>query len=219
MKDEIKVAVYGAGEMGRQALHYLRLMNYEPPSPIMVGWFDDTKKIGEEIEGFSVLGGYRDVLNQYNQGIFNSLFIAIGYNHLEFKLRLVKQFKPHIPLFNIIAKETYVDSTASIGNNIMIYPGAIVDKEAIIEDGVVINLGCIVSHNSRIGACSFLAPRVTAAGFSDIGSCSFLGVSSTVIDNLSVCSHIRLGAGAVITDDIKEQGLYIGIPAHLYGKS
>lgn len=211
------VAILGAGEMGLQALHYLILMNGDNEhSFTMSGWFDDTKIIGEEINGYRVLGGTNDIFNCYKRHYFDALFIAIGYKHLNIKKILINKIKPKIPLINIIARNTYIDETARLGCNIMLYPGAIVDKGAIIDDGVILNLGSIVSHNSQIGGSTFLAPGTTIAGFTNIGECCFLGASTTVIDNLSICDNVLTGAGAVVTRNIVVAGTYLGIPAKLH---
>jgi len=210
-----RTAIIGAGEFGRQAVHYIgqNIRAYGDCSHIeIVGWYDDTYAKGEIIDGFPVLGALDSVMDDLNVRI-DCLFIAIGYNHPDFKESLIKRFKGKIPLLNIISSDAHIDSTSVIGENIFIYPGAIIDKEAELGDGVTVNLGSIVSHNSKIGVCSFIAPGVTVAGYSEIGKCSFIGAGSTVIDNLSICDNVRLGAGSVVVDNITSGGLYLGVPA------
>lgn len=212
----IRIAIIGAGEFGIQAAHYININRVEGVSMKISGWFDDTRPTGTVINGYEVLGGVKDIVSCYEESKFDKLFIALGYKHLEFKRHLIETFKSLIPMTNIISSSAIIDNTAELGCNVMVYPGCIIDKEAVIEDGVTINLGSIVSHNSIVESCSFLAPGVTVAGFSTIGSCSFLGVGTTVIDNVKLCSYVQTGGGAVITGDIAEAGLYLGIPARLH---
>ena len=212
----IRIAIVGAGEFGLQAVHYININRTNGFSVEIAGWFDDTKTKGTVIMGCEVLGGIKDIDTYFREDKFDELFIALGYKHLDFKKHLIEIFKSKIPLANIISTPVSIDYTVKLGCNVMIYPGCIIDKEVIIEDGVTINLGSIVSHNSTVGICSFLAPRVTVAGFSTIGACSFLGIGSTVIDNINICDYVHTGAGAVITEDIMKAGLYLGLPAKLY---
>lgn len=213
-----RIAIIGAGEFGKQALHYILQNNNNKKNIEIVGWYDDTIPVGKSINDFPVMGQINSVLKDYYRGLFDSIFIAIGYNHPDFKLSLIKTFKDKIPLFNIISPEAHVDATAEIGQNVFIYPGAIIDKDVTLKDGVTINLGSIVSHNSTIEDCCFLAPGVTIAGFSHIKNCSFLGVGSIVKDNVCICNNVYLGAGCVVVKNITKSGTYIGIPAYFLDK-
>lgn len=213
-----RIAILGAGEFGKQAAHYILQNDKNKRIYEIAGWYDDTKEKGSYVEGYPILGSVDDVIAGYQDGKFDSLFIAIGYLHLEFKEFLIRKLKNRVPLFNIISKDSYVDPTCLIGNNIFIYPGAIIDKETILEDGVTVNLGSIVSHNSNIGASTFIAPGVTIAGFSEIGKTSFIGIGSTIKDNIRVCDNVIIGAGSLVVKNILVPGTYIGIPTKLLKK-
>lgn len=208
-----RIAIIGAGEFGRQAVHYILQNDRNSLRFEIVGWYDDTYHRGKKVSDYLVLGAIDAVMDDFKSDKFEYLFIAIGYNHPAFKRALIQQFKDKIPLYNIISPDAHVDPTSIIGENIFIYPGAIIDKEAKLEDGVTVNLGSIVSHNSVIGTCSFIAPGVTVAGYCKIGNCSFVGAGSTIIDNLSICDNVRFGAGSVVVNDITSDGLYLGVPA------
>lgn len=211
-----RIAIIGAGEFGKQAAHYILQNDRNSRHHEIVGWYDDTISKGEIIAGYPVLGKIDSATDDFNSGKFEHLFIAIGYNHPDFKESLINKHKGKIPLYNIISPEAYIDPTSVIEENIFIYPGAIIDKETRLDNGVTVNLGSIVSHNSTIGACGFIAPGVTVAGFSTVGKYSFVGAGATIIDNITVCDNVRLGAGCVVTDDITSAGLYLGIPARKY---
>ena len=60
-----------------------------------------------------------------------------------------------------------------------------------------------------------MGPRVTLAGFVDVASHCFLGVSTTVIDNVKIAQGVQTGAGAVVTNSISNEGLYLGVPAKI----
>lgn len=213
-----RIAIVGAGEFGRQAAHHILQNNRNSLRYEIVGWYDDTYEKREIVCGYPVLGAVESVMADFKANKFEYLFIAIGYNHPQFKDSLILRFKGHIPLYNIISSDAHIDPTSVIGDNIFIYPGAIIDKDVKLEDGVTINLGSIVSHNSTVGACSFIAPGVTIAGFSQIGRQSFIGAGAIVKDNLTICNNVTLGAGCVAVKDIPNPGTYIGVPAKSLNK-
>lgn len=208
-----KIAIVGAGEFGLQAVHLICEINRSNPKYEIIGWFDDTKTKGDEVNSHMVLGGIEDIENLFCLGSFDKLFVAIGYNHLDFKEKLINRLKDKIPFLNIISQYAIVDQSAVMGINIMIYPGAIIDKDVKLNDGVTVNLGSIVSHNSTIGNSCFIAPGVTIAGFCNVGDCSFIGAGSTIIDNITINNNCKIGAGAVVVNSLLQSGLYIGIPA------
>lgn len=218
LSEKERIAIIGAGELGKQAAHYILQNNKNKRLCEIAGWYDDTKEKNSCVEGYPVLGAIEDVIADYRDDKFDSLFIAIGYNHLEFKEFLIRELKNKVHLINIISQNSYVDSTCVIGENIFIYPGAIIDKETVLEDGVTVNLGSIVSHNSNVGASTFIAPGVTIAGFSKIGKTSFVGVGSTIKDNITVCDNVIIGAGSLVVKDIQSPGTYIGVPSKLLRK-
>ncbi len=209
---EIRVAIIGAGELGKQALHYISQDSLINSKYSVVGWIDDTCEKGKMIADIPVIGETREILQLYQRGSFDACFVAIGYNHLDFKLKLLTSLRGSIPMINILSPNTYIDESAVLGENVFLYPGVIVDKHVKINDGCVLNLGVIVSHDSQVGECSFLAPNSVIAGFSKIGKLSFMGISSGIIDNISVCDNVKLGAGSIVTKSISQPGLYCGIP-------
>ena len=94
-----------------------------------------------------------------------------------------------------------------------ILPGSVLDQNVVIENNVLINVACTISHDSIIKANTFLSPRVVVAGFVTIGERCNIGINSTIIDNISIADDVQTGGGTVVINDLKEQGLYVGNPS------
>lgn len=73
--------------------------------------------------------------------------------------------------------------------------------------------GCVVAHDSCIGAHSILAPAVRLAGRVQVGERCFLGIGTTSIDSLTIVADARTGGGAVLTRSLEVPGTYVGVPA------
>ena len=206
-----RLLIIGAGELGRQVRHYANIDGrYE-----CVGYVDDTHKQGELIDGICVLGCLSDIPHLHDVDKFDSLFIAFGYKCLLEKQALYDNLKSDYHFATIVAAPQYIDSTAKLGQNVLIYPGVIIDKEVVIGDSSIINLGAVISHNSIIEESCFIGGRVAIAGFVNIGAYNFVGIGATIIDNITICDNNIIGANSLVLYDIKKSGVYVGSPVRL----
>ena len=206
-----RLFIIGSGELGQQALHYAQIDGRY----VVVGFIDDYKEKNEVINGVPVRGSVEDIMPLYETGVFDALFIAIGYKHLRAKRAIFEKFWKKVPFATIIAEPAYIDPTAKIGDGVLIYPGCIIDKNVVVDHNAILNLNVVVSHDSFVGNSTFCAPRVTIAGFTKVSSCCFLGVGSCIIDNISICEDVILGAASLVIKDLDSSGTYVGVPATL----
>lgn len=100
-----------------------------------------------------------------------------------------------------------------VGENCLIFEGAIVEPFARIGDNCILRSGCHVSHHAVVGSHSFLAANSVVAGSSVLGERCFLGLNSTVRDGVVVAPRCFVAAGALVTADTEPDSLYVGVPA------
>jgi sugar O-acyltransferase (sialic acid O-acetyltransferase NeuD family) len=114
---------------------------------------------------------------------------------------------------------SYVSSRAltwpdlTIGENCMVYDGAIVQPFAKIGHGVIMRSGSLVSHHADIGNNCFLAAHACVGGGAKIGERCFLGLNSAVRNDVRVAARCVIAAGALVIGDTEENGIYMGVPA------
>ncbi len=202
-----RLAIIGAGDLG-QLIAHMAQETYE-----VVGYFDDTKTVGERISDIPVLGGVSALDTSFEEGLFNALSVGIGYKHFGFRKMIFDRYLNHIPFANVIHSTAYIDASCTLGEGIVVFPGCVVDQYAQLENNVLLNAGCTIAHHSRVKEHSFLSPRVAIAGFVTVGACCNLGINTSVIDNIQICDYVQTGGGAVVVNDIENSGLYVGIPA------
>jgi acetyltransferase-like isoleucine patch superfamily enzyme len=111
-----------------------------------------------------------------------------------------------------------------IGPFVEIQRGAVVGKRtriqshAFICELVTIGDDCFISH----GAMFINDPFTTGGpagerelwGETRLGNHVSVGTNATILP-VSICDHVVIGAGAVVTKNIKESGIYAGNPARL----
>lgn len=204
-----RIAVIGSGDLGQSIAHYTRDNGYQ-----LSGFYDDYQQL-DQVAGIPVLGKISDIEAGFKAKLFDALVCAIGYRHFDVREAVYTKFRREmgIPFATIIDASCHVDASATIGDGVVMFPTAMVDKGCVIEDNVLLNVGVTIAHDSRVGEHSFLSPRVAVAGFSTIGKRCMIGINSTIIDNIVIGDDIRTGAGTVMIKDAERQGLYVGVPA------
>lgn len=139
--------------------------------------------------------------------------IGIGNPQLRFKLYtklldiggvFTSTISPHAHIghFNVRIEQ---------GCNIM--TGTILTNDIHIEKGCLINLNCTIGHDSFIDQFVELSPGVAVSGNCKIGAFTSIGTNATILPMVSIGQNVIVGAGAVVTKDIPDNCLALGIPA------
>lgn len=207
-----KIALIGSKKLAAQLIHYINsVSNME-----VIGLFDDFEPKGTLKHGCPILGSTDVVHKLYKDSVFDGVIVAVGYNHRKFRSEICHYLDENkIPLETFIHPSALIDKTAVIGKGSVILMNTIIDMDCTIEENVFISSGCIISHNVKIGAHCYLAPGVIIAGDSSMGTCSFLGLGTRCIDNIEIGSNVFSAAGSVITNNIPDNVMVMGVPAKI----
>jgi len=121
----------------------------------------------------------------------------------------------------ILGKGVYVDTDVLVGNNCKLENGASVYRPAVLEDGVFIGPGVIVTNDRLPRAVN---PDGTLKGPEDwkpipvlVRQGASVGAGSVVLPGVTIGRWAMVGAGAVVRHDIPDHGLVVGNPARLIG--
>ena len=197
-----RVAIIGTNAFGKHLFHLI----VQYTDDIVIGWYDDFANQNQQIENVNVLGKIEDI----NPENFDYLAIAIGYNHLEFKLKLIHQLKAKgISLYNFIHPNSVIDTSTKFGEGIIIFPNSVIGKNVSLEDGVVVHNSVTISHDCKIGECTFICPSVSLAGNVNLGKKCFIGIGSIFTDNVSIVNESTIGAGTLVHHSIENPGTYV----------
>ena len=97
------------------------------------------------------------------------------------------------------------------GSNIM--TGVVITNDVCIAEGCLINVNCIIGHGSHIGKYSELTAGVHITGRCNIGEFCYLGTGCIVLPDIKIGNNVIVGAGAVVTRNIDDYQIVVGIPA------
>lgn len=200
-----KLAIYGAGGLGKEVKTLVDAVNYEKPVYDFLGFFDDNK------EGKEVIGNL-ECLNLWDENLF--LIVAIGSP-------TIKEQVVSLITNNKIQFETIVHPLAVIGNKntvklgegTIVTAGCVLTTDIIIGDHVLINLNATIGHDCIIGAYSSIMPGVNVAGAVNIERSVLAGSGANILNAVHIGQQAVVGAGAVVLKDVKAFTTVIGVPA------
>ena len=58
-----------------------------------------------------------------------------------------------------------------------------------------------------------ISPNAALAGTVEVGTRSHIGAGACVKNNTMISDNVVIGVGAAVVKDIKEAGVYVGVPA------
>lgn len=112
----------------------------------------------------------------------------------------------------IISKDTYIDVDVTIGNNCKIQNSVSIYQGVILENDVFVGPNASFT-NDKI-------PRAFNENWSIsktlVKNGASIGANATIICGITIGEYAMIGAGSVVTKDVKPYSLVIGNPAKHY---
>ena len=210
------MVVLGAG---RHATEILDVLEYNNEYSKEIVFFDNSSNYGPNayFKDYRIIRNLDMLRSHFEE---NRDFI-LGVGNPKVRMALGAIGKDHGgQLHSIISK------TALIGNNevhlsegLNIMHNVMISSYSRIGVGTLINARTNIHHDCQIGEYCEIGPGCTITGNVEIGNYCSLGAGVTIIPNIKVGSNVKIGAGAVVTTDLKDNTLYVGIPAKEQGSS
>ena len=206
----MKVVIFGAGPLASVLWHAL---THDSPHEA-VGFTVDRAYLSDSNKHGLPVVPFEEVERHFPPAQA-AMMTPLGGRHLN-DLRAEKHRAGKAKGYHFIS---YVSSRAltwpdvSIGENSMIFEGAAVQPFASVGQGVILRAGASVAHHGKIGDYCFLAGHACLGGRVTVGDRCFLGLNCTILDGVTIARRNFIAAGAVVTADTEEGGLYMGVPA------
>lgn len=173
-----------------------------------ISFLDDNENIKSSL-GKKVIGKCNDAVNYIET---HDIFVGIGNNSIRKKIQAdLEKMGASIPV--LVHPEAIIGTDVKIGIGTVVMAGAVINPSTKIGKGCIINTGSTIDHDNDIEDFVHISPGAHLAGSVKVGKGSWLGIGSVVSNNITITSECQVGAGAVVISDIRESGIYIGVPA------
>ena len=121
----------------------------------------------------------------------------------------------------IVGKGAYIDFDVAIGSNVKIQNGVFVYHGVTVEDGVFLGPGVILTNDKMPRAInpdgSLKSDDDWEVSLTLVKRGAALGAGSVILPGVTIGEFALVGAGAVVTRDVPDNGLVYGNPARLPG--
>lgn len=208
-----KVAIIGAGALGRVVLDVFDAVNAVETAYDILGFIADTEygSVGTMVNDHPVLGGL-EWLAAHRDEV--EAICAVG--EPRFRYDLVQRARDlGVRFCSIAHPKAMLSRWASVGEGTHAAQGSIVLNQARIGNHVVISPATVIAEDVVIGDYTFLAIGVNVAGKCIVGEGSYLGTGANVIDRIRIGAWSIVGAGAVVIRDVPENTTVVGNPARV----
>lgn len=201
--------IIGAKGFAKEVLEVLMQMDYDQ----MIYMYDD---VNRDVEGnlfgkYPILKTTDEVLKCFND---NNMF-TIGIGNPILRKKLFDKFSAlGGALHSTISPKAIIGvNDIEIGQGTNLMSGSVITASIKIGVGCLINLNCTIGHDCNIGNFVEMSPGVHISGNSNIGDYSVIGTNATILPKISLGRNVVVGAGAVVTKDVPDNSLVIGMPA------
>lgn len=205
-----RVFVYGAGGHGKVVANILVCSN----TAGLTGFIDDRGDLqGTTVLGLPVLGN-----GSWLQAtaLSSPVVVVLGVGENSARQLLARRCMSwKIDILTAIHPNATVARTATVGPGTVVMARAVINPGANVGAGAVINSAAVVEHDVEVGDFAHVAPNATMGGGSRLGALSLLGMGAVLLQRITVGEQSFIGAGAVVTRNIPNGVVAVGIPARV----
>ena len=128
--------------------------------------------------------------------------------------------------FSHVMPGAVIGERCNLGQNVVVMPGTQIGNNVKIQNNVSIYEGVVLEDDVFCGpSCVFtnvLNPRSHVSRKSEyrrtlVRRGSSIGANATIVCGITLGEYAFIGAGAVVTSDVPDFGLMVGVPARRVG--
>lgn len=206
----MKVVIFGDRELASVAWYSL---THESPHEVVGFTVDAAYLRKESLHGLPVIA-FEQVESHFPPESI-AMIAPLGFRNLN-GLRQEKHRAGKAKGYqfvSFVSPRAFTCPDLTIGENCMLCEASVLQPFSTLGDGVTLRAGANVSHHVNIGNNCFLAANSCVGGGVSVGERCFIGLNSTIRDGITIAPRCFIAAGAVVTADTEENGVYVGVPA------
>lgn len=148
----------------------------------------------------------------FTQGIWATVvYRYMRWAVLECRIPVVRRFL--IVIGSVLEFLVQITTGINIEPGCEIGPGLYIGHfgSIFLPNGVKMGKFCNISHENTLG----VAGRDKKRGFPEAGDFVYLGPGAKIIGKVKIGNHVAVGANAVVTKDLPDNAVAVGVPARV----
>lgn len=210
----MKLAIYGAGGLGREAKEYADLQNEQEEKWSEIFFLDDGI---DEGKFFGTRLVHWDTFLESDY--FDETEVVLTLGDPVSKRKVFESIKDSGCRFGqIVAPSARVSKTAKVGSSLVVLEGAIVESLTELGDCVVVDNYATVGRDSVVGSYCHIAAKSSIGGESVLGEGVFIGLCVSTKQCNKIGSYVTVGMGSVVLKDLPDEVVAVGNPCRILRK-
>lgn len=209
MDNPAPLFIVGTGGLGRGVAALVESIDETDSAWNLVGFVDDDESLhGQSSMRYPVHGGV-EWLSQREEG-----FYTIGIGDGTVRRRIATQLdRSAVRPVSLLHPSVSPHRTAEIAPGAILRKGVTTAVDFKIGRHTVLNMNCTIGHDSVLESFVTLHPGVHVSGSVYVDTGVTMGSGSVVLPGIRIGPHARVGAGAVVTEDLPADCTAVGVPA------
>ncbi|MBK8486692.1 MAG: acetyltransferase [Bacteroidetes bacterium] len=198
----INLWIYGAGGFGREVLWLTQSVSHLIS---VSGFIDDNAEI-------TTCDDY-PVHTMYSEDMYCVIAIAntVIRKQIHSKLKSANYI-------NVIHPDSTLGNKNVIGSGCIICKGVTGTTGIHVGNQAIINLNATIGHDVVIDDFVSIMPGVHISGNVKIGEGVLIGTGAVILPGITIGKWSKIGAGAVITKDVPDNAVVVGVPGRVVRK-
>jgi sugar O-acyltransferase (sialic acid O-acetyltransferase NeuD family) len=211
-----EVVIVGAGGFAREVVQIFKAQNDIRKSWEILGFIDDNKKLhGRMLNNYPVLGG----LEWFNKRNNKEIGCVIAIGDCGIRKQIAERLeKIDIHFYNAVHPSVTFWEPVALGYDVILQAGGLLSVNTKIGNHTQLNTNVTIGHDAIIGEYCTISPRVDISGNGRLGEGVYFGCHGVLLQDVTVGSWSVIGAGAVVTENIPDSTLAVGVPARVVRK-
>lgn len=195
-----KIVVIGKGGHARSIVDTIERQGIYD----VAGYVVNTEEYNQ-IDEYPIIGKDCDLNRIFEQGIRYAV-LGIGFlgngRIRENLYEILKKIGYELP--TVIDPSAIISHKNRIGEGSFIGKGVVINANAKIGAGCIINTGAIIEHDCTVGDFSHIAVGSVLCGNVSVGCRTLVGANATVIQERTIGDNCIVGAGEVVRKNIEK---------------
>ena len=196
--------ITGAGAAGKEALY--GLLNEQKEQDIL--FFDENKNI-QTIwfagKAFPVIHTPDELKKHFETD--QRFITCIGHP------RLKKQVTDKIQkaggiLSSFISRSAILVDNVNVNEGCVIQPGCLISFNSVLSKGVSVHANTTIGHNVSVGEYTMIGPNCSIVGPSVIGKGCYIGAGATIINGVEIGNNVIVGAGETVKENLPSNSTF-----------